>query len=264
MTATTPLPPVSRRASPLALQHTVRAAVAPVLGEARIASTLTSQLVAGDVVLELERHGDWLRVRGADAYEGWLHRGYVEPWRGDESSWAISLDCRVRTRDGAEHALPLSGRIAPGREVIDGDWIRADERAARFPADAAAVAHSAASLYCGASYLWGGVTPWGCDCSGFVQRVFLLHGVDLPRDAWQQAELGSMMSVEAASHAPADLLFFSDRADQRITHVGVALGGGRMAHSALLRGGMAIEQMDATDEYTTRLRAQCVAVRRIL
>ena len=261
MMATTPLVPISKLASP----HTVRAAVAPVLGEARIVSPLTSQLVAGDVVLELERHGDWLRVRCADAYEGWLHRGYVEPSRGDESSWAMSLDCRVRARDGAAHALPLSARIAPGHEVIDGDWIRADERAARFPADATSIAQSAASLYRGASYLWGGVTPWGCDCSGFVQRVFLLHGVDLPRDAWQQAALGSTMSVDAAaSHAPADLLFFSDRVDQRITHVGVALGDGRMAHSALLRGGMAIEQMDAADEYTTRLRAQCVAVRRML
>ena len=261
MTATTLPPSVSKLAS----QRTVRAAVAPVLGEARIASTLTSQLVAGEVVLELERQGDWLRVRCADAYEGWLHRGYVEASRGDESHWAISLDCRVRTRDGAELALPLGARIAPGREVIDGDWIRAEEQAARFPADAALVAHSAAALYCGASYLWGGVTPWGCDCSGFVQRIFLLHGVALPRDAWQQAAFGATVSVDAAaSHAPADLLFFSDRADQRITHVGVALGDGRMVHSALWRGGTAIEQMNAADEYTARLRAQCVAVQRIL
>ena len=261
MTATTLPPSVSKLAS----QRTVRAAVAPVLGEARIASTLTSQLVAGEVVLELERQGDWFRVRCADAHEGWLHRGYVEASRGDESHWAISLDCRVRTREGAELALPLGARIAPGREVIDGDWIHAEEQAARFPADAALVAHSAAALYCGASYLWGGVTPWGCDCSGFVQRIFLLHGVALPRDAWQQAALGATVSVDAAaSHAPADLLFFSDRADQRITHVGVALGDGRMVHSALWRGGIAIEQMNATDEYSARLRAQCVAVQRIL
>ena len=98
-----------------------------------------------------------------------------------------------------------------------------------------------------------------------MQRIFQLHGVALPRDAWQQAALGAIVSVDAAaSHAPADLLFFSDRADQRITHVGLALGDGRMVHSALWRGGIAIEQMNATDEYTARLRAQCVAVQRIL
>jgi cell wall-associated NlpC family hydrolase len=139
------------------------------------------------------------------------------------------------------------------------------DRAARFPATAAAIAGSGATLFTGTSYLWGGVTPWGADCSGFVQAVFALHGVPLPRDAWQQALEGDAVSEDASELRPADLLFFTDREDRRITHVGLALGDARMAHVALGRGGFAVEQLgDAADPYVARLVGQRCAARRIV
>lgn len=244
---------------------TVKSAVAPMHGEPRISSPLSSQLVAGEVVTVLEHRGDWVRVRGNDAYEGWMHSGYLMPCTGDEHSWRLSLGCVVREADGRERALPLAARIAPMAEILSGDVVDARDLSSRFPFDATAIAQTASSRFSGASYMWGGVTPWGCDCSGFTQRVFQLHGLQLPRDAWQQALHGTAVSSRAPdAHAPADLLFFSDRDDQRVTHVGVSLGDGRMAHSGLARGGVVIEQLDADDPYVARLRAQCVTVRRVL
>jgi hypothetical protein len=243
---------------------TVRSAIAPLLAEARIAAPLTSQLLAGDVVHLVDGRGDWLLVRGADEYEGWTHIGYLMACSGAEITWRISLGCQVQEADGAVRALPLGARVAPGVEVTDGLVIAADARAARFPRDGEAIARSAATLFTGASYQWGGVTPWGVDCSGLVQRVFALHGVPLPRDAWQQAEAALQVEEDAAAdHEPADLLFFSDREDRRITHVGVALGDGRMVHSALMRGGVHIERLDAGEPYVARLRAQCTGVHRV-
>jgi len=248
----------------------VRSALAPLLGEPRISSALTSQLLAGDVLTVLESQGPWLRVRGADAYEGWTHSGFVSETFDRDSVWRWSLGCTVRDADGATRALPLGARVAPSVDVVGGDVIDDAARRQRFPASANAIAASAERLFAGASYLWGGVSPWGCDCSGFVQRVFALHGVALPRDAWQQAEVGATLSVDAAAdHAPADLLFFSDRDDRRVTHVGIALNGdsvngARMVHSSLMRGGVAIESMRAGDAYVARLRAQCVRVQRVL
>lgn len=243
---------------------TVRSAVAPLLAEARIAAPLTSQLLAGDVVHLVDGRGDWLRVRGVDDYEGWTHIGYLMACTGTEITWRISLGCQTRDAHGALRALPLGARVAPGLEIVDGLAIAADARAARFPRERSAIAQSAATLFTGASYLWGGVTPWGVDCSGLVQRVFALHGVPLPRDAWQQAEAVPQVEEDAAAeHEAADLLFFSDRDDRRITHVGVALGDGRMVHSALMRGGVSIEPMRADDPYVARLRAQCTGVHRV-
>jgi cell wall-associated NlpC family hydrolase len=98
-----------------------------------------------------------------------------------------------------------------------------------------------------------------------VQTAFWLHGVPMPRDAWQQAETGHDAGASISRYQPADLLFFSDRADRRITHVGIALGGERMVHLALGRGGYAVERLDATDDpYVTALMTRFVSARRVL
>jgi cell wall-associated NlpC family hydrolase len=97
-----------------------------------------------------------------------------------------------------------------------------------------------------------------------VQSVYALHGVSLPRDAWQQAGEGRDAGTDLDAHAPGDLLFFSDRDDGRITHVGVAAGAGTMCHLALGRGGWAVDDLtDAGDAYAARLRAQLVGARRV-
>ena len=248
---------------------TVRASVAPLLGDSRISASLTSQLLAGETAAVIEQRGDWLHVRGEDGYEGWTHAGYVGAASGDEHSWRISLGCTVRESTSVTRTLPrtlpLGARVAPSAEVVDGIALAAETRPLRFAPDAGAIAVSAATLFAGASYLWGGVTPWGCDCSGFVQRVFRLHGVGLPRDAWQQASIGTTVSDDsAAPHHAGDLLFFTDRDDRRVTHVGIALGNARMVHSSLTRGGVAIDQMDGDDPYVERLRRGCTGVQRVI
>lgn len=239
-------------------RFTVRSAIAPLLGDARISAPLTSQLLAGEVLQLVDGRGDWLHVRGADDYEGWTHVGFLMPFTGTEATWRISLGCVTRDAEGARRALPLGARVAPGLEVIEGVAIDPSARAAQFPRDRDAIVRSALSLFTGASYLWGGVTPWGVDCSGFVQRIFALHGVPLRRDAWQQAEDSVLVSDDVtAEHAPGDLLFFSDRDDKRVTHVGIATGNGGMIHSSLARGGIYAEK-----ELSTKLKEQSVAIRR--
>jgi hypothetical protein len=228
------------------------------VGDARISAPLTSQLLAGDVLQLVDGRGDWLHVRGADDYEGWTHVGYLMPFTGTEATWRISLGCVTRDADGRRRALPLGARVAPGLDVVEGEAIDSTARAAQFPRDRDAIVRSARSLFSGTSYQWGGVTPWGVDCSGFVQRIFALHGVPLRRDAWQQADDTVLVSDDVtAEHAPGDLLFFSDRDDKRITHVGIGTGDGGMIHSSLARGGVYAEQ-----ELSAKLKEQSVGIRR--
>jgi cell wall-associated NlpC family hydrolase len=148
--------------------------------------------------------------------------------------------------------------------VKSGEAIDAMQLASRFPRDGGAIIRSAQSLFEGAPYLWGGITPWGADCSGFVQTIFGLHGVALPRDAWQQSETGSDAGALDEMKA-ADLAFFSDRDDKRVTHVAIALGAGHLVHLALGRGGFARENLrDRRDPYVGKLRERFLRARRVL
>jgi cell wall-associated NlpC family hydrolase len=72
--------------------------------------------------------------------------------------------------------------------------------------------------YLNAPYLWGGKSIWGIDCSGFVQAIFRLHGYNLPRDAYEQAEIGTDISFEDCQEN--DLAYFSN-ASGKIIHVGI-------------------------------------------
>ena len=197
-------PPTRASIPPDAAVVLVHAAIAPVHAEPRVSSGQTTQALAAHPLRILARHDDdWLRVRGADGYEGWIHRGYValpgdlgvtDPtsWPGDART---SLSASVSQPGGLQRALPLGAWLRPDEETLAGEALRPREREARFAPDGAAIARTAVERFAGTPYQWGGLTPWGADCSGLAQTAFGLHGVPLPRDAYQQAECG----VDAAA-----------------------------------------------------------------
>jgi cell wall-associated NlpC family hydrolase len=249
----------------------VGAAVAPLNAEPRAGSEQVSQTLAGHRLTVLEARAPWLRVRSAaDDYEGWVHRGYVLAAAAPDVARRFtrvrtSLGCVAREADGRYRALPFGAVLADDACVESGEALDTDALAARFPRTADAIARSALQFFQGAAYEWGGITPWGADCSGFVQAIFRLHGVRLPRDARQQVSMGSPVVDGAAALRAADLLFFSERPDRRITHVALALDAHRFAHLALGRGGYAVERVaDTTDSYVRELMERLVEVRRVV
>ena len=258
--------PTTAGGDPSPIAARVVAAVAPLLGEPRAAATQTSQYLNGARLSVLEVRGDWFRVRGPDSYEGWMHRGYiVDTEAAGTDDDRISLGCVVRSAAGRTRALPLGALLDLDEEPIEGEAVRRSELRTWFPSEGAAIAASAQRFFEGTSYLWGGVTPWGADCSGLVQSVFALHGVPLPRDAGDQARCGVEIPTDAGSLGPADLIFFSDREDGRITHVAIALGQGRMVHLALGRGGYAVEALTGVgDPYVVALRGRIRSARRVI
>lgn len=242
------------------------------LCEPDVRTTQVSQLLHGHIAQVVERNGLWLHVKGADGYPGWVHQGYVvtmpEPVPPpEETGWndrrPLSLGCTVRDEHGATRKLPLGALITEGQERFGGLAMTYDERRNAFPPAADSITASAMTFFEGTSYEWGGVTPWGCDCSGLVSSSFHLHGVQVPRDAWMQAMTGAPVQ-SMAELQPADLLFFSDEPDGKITHVAISLGGTRVVHLALGRGGYAVDDLTSGDEYTDLLMKRYRFARRIL
>lgn len=265
-----PLPSTGR---PNSGRVTVRVSLAPLMSEPAVSSGQVSQLLRGHQADVLDMDGSWQRLRGADGYEGWCHAGFVtrDPPVGDvplQSAWRaerrMSIGCVVGTLSMRELELPLGALLDSDETVVRGIAMNHRARARYFAPDGDSVVQRATELFAGAPYQWGGVTPWGADCSGFVQTMFALHGTQLPRDAWMQAECGREIASDIVDLEPSDLLFFSDRSDGRPTHVALSMGGAECAHCSLANGGFGINALDAEDSVALGLRESFRFARRIL
>lgn len=252
-----------------------RAGVAPVFREPSLRAEQASQLVLGETARVVETQGEWRRVRlDRDRYEGWVHRGYTletdheiaRGWRESATGW--SEGAVVRAEDGAIVRLPVRARVGlasprvdlpDGRQgvVIAGNVTPFDRVSAR--ARAVSPDLWALRTFAGTSYQWGGVTPWGVDCSGLVQTTFLARDIVLPRDAAQQVSAGR--AVAPGDQRPGDLLFFSERGE-RITHVAFQGPSDTLIHSTVACGGLIMEPWGPGNRAMV-LRTQLVAVRRV-
>ena len=106
------------------------------------------------------------------------------------------------------------------------------------------------------SYLWGGKSVFGIDCSGFSQMLYKFLNVRLPRDAWQQAEEGEVVNFLQEAKC-GDLAFF-DNEENHIIHVGILLNDHEIIHAS---GKVRLDKIDnegilnlATKQRTHKLR----------
>lgn len=145
-----------------------------------------SDVVAGDRLAYLGKHGFWYWVGFPDGRKGYL------PMRDGktEEQWRKHLD-------QSADAILATARAMTG-----------------FP------------------YVWGGMSPNGMDCSGFVRTVLFMHDIIIPRDASDQAAVGQRINIRD-NLIPGDLVFFGSIRDDgkpRVSHVGFYLGNGRFIH----------------------------------
>jgi cell wall-associated NlpC family hydrolase len=111
---------------------------------------------------------------------------------------------------------------------------------------------SVARTHLGAPYAWGGATPSGFDCSGFVKYVYANVGVPLPHGAASQFKYGQ--PVARKDLKPGDVVFFD-----RLRHNGIYVGDGRFVHAT--RSGDRV-RLSSLDEAWFRTR--WVGARRLL
>jgi len=215
--------------------------VSPLRKDPSHQSEMVSQLLFGECCTILEYGTDkWIKVKCRyDDYEGWSQLSHFVEIGEDNyrqtnaeltNDWANEVEYNGQhmfvplgsTLTSLNHGaafwqktpVKFAGKVwKPGIEKLTCKTIK-----------------QVAYKFLNTSYLWGGKSVFGIDCSGFSQTVYKFLDVKLPRDAWQQAEKGDTVSTLKETVC-GDLAFF-DNEEGRITHVGIILSPQEIIHSS--------------------------------
>lgn len=227
----------------LAMHGVCHVPVAPMKESPSLQSEMVSQLLAGELVEILDLEGGWFLVMGLnDGLKGWVDVKMIEELLDEQvnviqNSFAgmapAPLLC-AKDQFGRSFYLPGGARlythgssiaIAPGRNLEM--EVKQHLVQPKFKSGKGLI--QTAMTYNGAPFLWGGKTVFGIDCAGFVQTVFLLHGVPVPRKLDQLVEVGEVVSFNNEA-LPGDVAFF-DNAEGNIVHTGLIVDQGRIIHA---------------------------------
>ena len=246
---------------------------------------IQTQLLYGEPVIVEKVHGEWAEIiavwqsSGKDerGYPGWvplaqlkkaepIHaKGFVKVKVSKAQMWAMD--------DTPSVVIPFNS-ILP---YIDeqGEYIRVctpngeakllskDVEMAssihKFKQKPVGNAVDKGMLFLDLPYFWGGMSPYGFDCSGFTYNMLKACGYEIPRDASDQAKRGAEVSIHDSSlWEKGDLLFFAnDNGKGAIRHVGFYFGSGLMLHSPSTDKSVELIKLEGT-----KLQNELCAVRR--
>jgi len=234
----------------------VTRSVADMQGAPDEAAEVVSQAILGTAVRILATRTnaggeEWFCIETPDAYRGWtpgtalrvLAEGGT-PYASEGPVFEVtSLFANIYATESVSEHKPLTVAVIGAcleagecgerwcRVVLPNGtpaWIQqadgeirdaAAPRKRLSPDETAALARR----FLGLPYLWGGRSPFGFDCSGFVQTVYHLSGIELPRDSGLQMAAEGLVEVPAGSERTRDLVFFGKKGEP-VSHVGMMIG----------------------------------------
>jgi cell wall-associated NlpC family hydrolase len=231
--------------------------------EPSYSSEIITQGILGEKVTVLDQAPSFTKVRQADGYESWVSARQIvsaHPLAGEDitvKSHFLRIYAEPSiTAEGIKEAV--IGSTLKAIDAVD-DWYQIalpdgstgwaeKSHFGSFPAFSPEAIITLAREFLGYQYSWGGLSPKGFDCSGFVQTVFRLTGGGLlSRDSWQQQQ-HNLISTDYHTAQPADLLFFG-ATPEKVTHVAISLGHERFIHA---RGWVRVNSFKETDSDFSR------------
>lgn len=216
-----------------------------------------SQLLYGEKVLVVEEVGEWAKVlvpsqpskKDERGYPGWIPKrqlGDMASGEAAESFAVVTADKTSLLDEAKEETLTLSYQTRLPFVSVDGSWVKVDtpHGTQYLITDDVKICRSeeelkprsgtdivlAAEKFLELPYLWGGMSSFGYDCSGFAYGMMRAHGIIIGRDAGDQASKGIEVDLEQLERG--DLLFFAfEEGKGFIHHVGIYYGEGKMIHA---------------------------------
>lgn len=248
------------------MQHgLINLAIVPLRDAPMHKAQQVSQLLFGEGFEVLEKHGEWLKIQTEnDGYQGYIQaiqsflinvEDYEKHLLKTVQLTHQAVTVIFKKQDQTCLYLLAGSRISglENNQFILGEMEYQLQNPLQ-PNTNGLI--NLAKTYLNTPYLWGGRTHFGIDCSGFAQAVYLQQGIQLKRDAWQQAEQGQTVDF-LQSALPGDLAFF-DNEEGRIVHVGIMLNNEQIIHAS---GNVKIDRIDnqgiysaGQKKYTHRLR----------
>jgi hypothetical protein len=213
-------------------------------------SEMVSQQLFGEKSVVIEDGIDnWIKIKlKYDGYEGWVQLShlaeideehYTKVDKGLTANWVNEVDYnghRMFVPMGSSLSAFQNGKafwrknsVSFKGEIWNPEEIKITAKLIR----------QIAYRFLNSSYLWGGKSVYGIDCSGFAQMTYKFLNVHLPRDAWQQAESGKVVNFLKESHC-GDLVFFDNELGN-IIHVGILLNDHEIIHAS---GKVRIDKID--------------------
>ena len=225
--------------------------VSPMRKEPSHRSEMVSQQLFGEKSIVLDRAAtDWIKIQlKYDGYEGWVQQSHLagideEHYQNADkditSDWINEVDYNghlMYVPLGSALSAFKNGKAFWRKSVVHFKGKVWNPEEAEINSKQI---KQIAFTFLNTSYLWGGKSVFGIDCSGYTHMVYKFLNIQLPRDAWQQAEKGEV--VNFLQEARCGNLAFFDNEDGKIIHVGILLNDHEIIHSV---GKVRLDKIDS-------------------
>ena len=206
--------------------------VSPIRTEVSEQSEMSSQILYGETCEIIETEGLYSKIKmDFDEVEGWVNSSVLKK-NVEISKNVISQTFGLFDLPEGRSLLSIGSEVSFAAEnFVDTNNLRES-------------LVETAKKFLNVPFLWGGRSFFGIDDSGFVQLLYKVHGITLPRDPEQQALQGTARDFVEESEA-GDLAFFED-AEGNINHVGLVLSPFEIIH---VSGKVRIDSLDFSGIY---------------